>query len=490
MMEPGAPGSIIYPGGSDDVPTLLPGFTPEQVICEGWVQKESRYRVEWRARWLVLYRDRATKLPVLCTFKEARCNWDWVAGMPEPTERIFLTGCSCGIQADDLASGSLDSPVLAFTTSLSRSVRSLSFNSITKAAPAYVFTVSSQAATFAFATESTCESQRWVGAISRGIAEAAMLRGGVPCLLAAQTPTAQTQQANPLPEYTKVAGAAGVGAVAAAAAGAAHGATARALLERRNAQLEEQVQQLQGALGAMLLGELAAQLEELGMRKEELHRQLDEVAAAADEAAGAGAAGAGAAGAEAAGAGAAGSAKAGHADSTVARESRDLAAERSSRQRMELEAELASVASQSALVRQRMEHLASRPAGGSPVPSGQPTVTEATDEDEGLSPSYMPFGVVPGASHPRPTTDATPGCDLDTGAICDEVSYKETGEYVPFGAHGLAPTDPLVSSSEPWQLVVAAYAAAEGGDGEVQQQAVVSRDVFAERRVWRTSQGF
>ena len=80
-------------------------FTPEELICEGWVQKESRLLLEWRTRWLVLYRDHVSQLPVLCTFKDARCDWD-LAAMPEPTERIDLVGCSCGIQADP----SLDDP--------------------------------------------------------------------------------------------------------------------------------------------------------------------------------------------------------------------------------------------------------------------------------------------------------------------------------------------------------------------------------------------
>ena len=28
---------------------------PESLMCEGWVQKESRLLLEWRTRWLVLY---------------------------------------------------------------------------------------------------------------------------------------------------------------------------------------------------------------------------------------------------------------------------------------------------------------------------------------------------------------------------------------------------------------------------------------------------
>ena len=226
-------------------------------MCEGWVQKESRLLLEWRTRWLVLYRDHVSQLPVLCTFKEARCDWD-LAAMPEPTERIDLVGCSCGIQADPSSSTN----DLTFSLSL-RSVKSLT---VSKAAPTHVFTVSNQAATFAFATESTHESQRWVGEISLGIAEAAMAkaamacrRGGVPCALPPQTPTAPTLPEPPTREHTEVVGA------AAAAAGLAQGATVQ--LEERNAQLEAQVQQLQGALGAMLLQALLTQLKKLSARQ-------------------------------------------------------------------------------------------------------------------------------------------------------------------------------------------------------------------------------
>ena len=72
------------------VGTLLPGLRPEQLIYESWVQKESRYRIEWRPRWLILYRDSETRLPVLSTFKDARCDWDWTSNrypsrVPGPT---------------------------------------------------------------------------------------------------------------------------------------------------------------------------------------------------------------------------------------------------------------------------------------------------------------------------------------------------------------------------------------------------------------------
>ena len=158
-----------------EVPTLLPGLTPEQLIYESWAQKESRYRVEWRTRWLVLYRDHVTRLPVLCTYKEARCDWDWAA-MPEPTERLELTGCSCSMQREPSVAGAL--------------VRSLSFTrrSNAKAAPARecVFhVVSGTTGTLSFAAETSAAAQKWVCEISRGIAEAAFVLGGVPDALRA-----------------------------------------------------------------------------------------------------------------------------------------------------------------------------------------------------------------------------------------------------------------------------------------------------------------
>jgi len=146
------------------------------------------------------------------------------------------------------------------------------------------------------------------------------------------------------------------------------------------------------------------------------------------------------------------------------------------------------------LVRRRMEELASGPGGGSPALLSQPIATETADEEDGLSPSYQPFGALPDASQPRPTADAAPGfvleasLYLEAGAMCDELDHKETDEeYVPFGASGLlAPTEPLVLGSEPWQLVVAEDAAAESGEGGVEEQAVISAGAHAERRGWGT----
>ena len=78
--------------------------------------------------------------------------------------------------------------------------------------------------------------------------------------------------------------------------------------------------------------------------------------------------------------------------------------------------------------------------------------------------------------------------DLEPGAICDEIGHKEAGEeYVPFGASGLAPTEPLVSGSEPWQLVLAEDATAEGGDGGLEERLVLSAGACAEGRIWGIS---
>ena len=56
------------------------------ILHEGWVDKESKYLGRWRPRWLVLFRDRASHLPVLCTFKDARHVWD-----PLETPRCVAT---------------------------------------------------------------------------------------------------------------------------------------------------------------------------------------------------------------------------------------------------------------------------------------------------------------------------------------------------------------------------------------------------------------
>eukprot|EP00966_Prymnesium_polylepis_P046781 1084279-Prymnesium_polylepis.1 len=84
------------------VPMLLPGLTPEQLEGgrEGWVQKESKHLGEWRARWLILFRDRETNAPLLCSFKAARSDWAWDGDMPEPTSKLELAGCTCCMQSE------------------------------------------------------------------------------------------------------------------------------------------------------------------------------------------------------------------------------------------------------------------------------------------------------------------------------------------------------------------------------------------------------
>ena len=58
------------------------------ILHEGWVDKESKYLGRWRPRWLVLFRDRASHLPVLCTFKEARHEWHPLA-TPRYVEAVY-----------------------------------------------------------------------------------------------------------------------------------------------------------------------------------------------------------------------------------------------------------------------------------------------------------------------------------------------------------------------------------------------------------------
>ena len=49
-----------------------------------------------RPRWLVLFRDSRSRLPVLCSFKRPRSEWNTAAaGPPKATERIVLVGAAC-----------------------------------------------------------------------------------------------------------------------------------------------------------------------------------------------------------------------------------------------------------------------------------------------------------------------------------------------------------------------------------------------------------
>ena len=79
---------------------MLPCLTLEQMIGgkEGWVLKKSRSLGEWRPRWLILFRERETGVPWLCTFKVPRTEWAWGEDMPEPTERVQLHNSSCCLE--------------------------------------------------------------------------------------------------------------------------------------------------------------------------------------------------------------------------------------------------------------------------------------------------------------------------------------------------------------------------------------------------------
>ena len=121
------------------------------ILHEGWVDKESKWLGRWRPRWLVLFRDRHSRLPVLCTFKEARHAWEPFT-VPTATERIILVGASC----------------LAFADYEHDNVK------------AYVFRLEARSGDFFFSTTTAAESAAWARIISQSIAEAALRLGGVP----------------------------------------------------------------------------------------------------------------------------------------------------------------------------------------------------------------------------------------------------------------------------------------------------------------------
>ena len=58
-----------------------------QILHEGWVDKLSRHLGRWRRRWNILFVDRHSGYPALCSFKHERCEWDPLAS-PIATERI------------------------------------------------------------------------------------------------------------------------------------------------------------------------------------------------------------------------------------------------------------------------------------------------------------------------------------------------------------------------------------------------------------------
>ena len=59
-------------------------YKKDQIILEGWLEKQSRYLGSWRKRWVVIYRDDKDKIQ-MCTFKEKE-------KYQSPTEIITLDG--------------------------------------------------------------------------------------------------------------------------------------------------------------------------------------------------------------------------------------------------------------------------------------------------------------------------------------------------------------------------------------------------------------
>ena len=119
------------------------------ILHEGWADKESRYLGRWRPRWLVLFRDNQSQLPALCTFKQARCDWD-PSTYPVATERVVLVGASC-----------------------------IGFPAWHYGARQHVFHLQARQGDFFFATQTGAEVANWARAIGQSIAEAALRLGGV-----------------------------------------------------------------------------------------------------------------------------------------------------------------------------------------------------------------------------------------------------------------------------------------------------------------------
>lgn len=157
------------------------------IVREGWVGKESKWFSAWRSRWLVLFFDRQTKLPHLCTFKSSRTEWD--AETPPATERILLVGALCLA-----ASGS--------TQDYGRS---------------NVFHLQARTGNFFFSAPSESESFAWVRAISQSIAEATLRLGGSLGLVSIASPTTSNSEASSLTADVAPGGAA-AGTVAAPSA--------------------------------------------------------------------------------------------------------------------------------------------------------------------------------------------------------------------------------------------------------------------------------
>ena len=120
------------------------------IIYEGWVHKESKHLGAWRRRWLVLFRDQRSQLPVLCSFKASRTEWAAESAAPKATCRLVLVGMAC-------------MPVQA-----SLRVRE------------HVFWLQGKAGDFFFSAGTAAEAIRWTRAIGECIADAALRLGGHP----------------------------------------------------------------------------------------------------------------------------------------------------------------------------------------------------------------------------------------------------------------------------------------------------------------------
>ena len=119
------------------------------IIEEGWADKESRHFGSWRRRWLVLFRDGRSQLPYICTFKTPRSGWEPTEPPPRPTEKLLLVGATCMIVAPRGPGRD------------------------------HVFWLRTRDGDFFFSTESGDQSRRWVRAVSKCSAEAALRIGGV-----------------------------------------------------------------------------------------------------------------------------------------------------------------------------------------------------------------------------------------------------------------------------------------------------------------------
>ena len=125
----------------------LGGFNRQEtaeILHEGWAQKESRHLGLWRPRWLVLFRDRRSQLPVLCTFKHARADWSASPSAPAATERIPLVGAIC-VPSRELVRGTPN-----------------------------VFWVQARSGNYFFAAGRSSECEKWARAIGESAAEAAL----------------------------------------------------------------------------------------------------------------------------------------------------------------------------------------------------------------------------------------------------------------------------------------------------------------------------